>query len=132
MRSLGIIASVGEPWDHWGMLWAYFFNTHILSYLRILDWNGQSLEKLWQFNNWCQNVILPRIWYLDSPTFFCATKCVLIWEKIIQWLSQLKCVTIRSHTCSIMYKQPIELSLVKVELLSKTFLHWVTLNSNLH
>ena len=37
-----------------------------------------------------------------------------------------------SHLCSRMSKQSIELSLHKIELLSKMLLHYVTLDSNMH
>ena len=35
-----------------------------------------------------------------------------------------------SHLLPTMFKQPIELSLVKFELLDRTLLHWVTPDSN--
>ena len=41
-------------------------------------------------------------------------------------------LTEQSHLCSIVFEQPIELLPIKTEFMSKTLLHYVTLNSNTH
>ena len=48
------------------------------------------------------------------------------------YLLRMKYFTKQSHLCSIMSYQPIELSLVRIELLSKMLLHGMTLNNNTH
>ena len=38
--------------------------------------------------------------------------------------------TKKTHLCPIMFEQNIDLSLVRIELLSKTLLHYVIVNNN--
>ena len=44
----------------------------------------------------------------------------------------MKYFTKKIHLYFVMFKQPIELSLVEIELLSKTLLHYIILNNNTH
>ena len=60
--------------------------------------------------------------------------CVLLFVVTQRYncLMRVQYFTKKSHLCFIVSEQPIEVLLVKFELMSKTILHCVTPDSNMH